>query len=173
MLSSYTLFDCFPQFDTPHLHWSSTILPNTVQETHLGDQTKTKIASVNARKMGFSATLKKLKSSFSRAKTLTRSDGSPQHTRSEGDLVSMQLPLPRYSTPPQSHSEAALHRPTSQIVCHSPLDKRNRAGKGKSGRSKDDQGGREGSRDTRRYTTTTRVLFSSTQFDTVDVKNSA
>jgi hypothetical protein len=50
------------------------------------------------------------------------------------------------------------------------LDKRNQAGKGKSRRSKDDQSERGDGRDVRRYTAITRVLFSSTQFETVDVK---
>jgi hypothetical protein len=62
-------------------------------------------------------------------------------------------------------------------VCHSPLDKRNRAGRGKGRRSKDEQGGGRsggnGSGNGRRCTTSTKVLFSSTQFDKVDVKKPA
>jgi hypothetical protein len=122
--------------------------------------------------MGFGTTLKKWKSTFSPAKLSTQPDRLPKHTQSEEDLVSMHLPLPRYNAQLHSHSEAALHRPTSQIVCHSPLDKRNRAGKGKSRKSKDDQSERGGG-ENKRHTTTTRVLFSSTQFDTVNVKKSA
>ncbi|RYN90006.1 hypothetical protein AA0119_g11316 [Alternaria tenuissima] len=122
--------------------------------------------------MGFGTTLKKWKSTFSPAKLSTQPDRLSKHTQSEEDLVSMQLPLPRYNAQLHSHSEAALHRPTSQIVCHSPLDKRNRAGKGKSRRSKDDQSERGGG-ENKRHTTTTRVLFSSTQFDMVNVKKPA
>jgi hypothetical protein len=50
------------------------------------------------------------------------------------------------------------------------LDKRNRAGKKKGRRSKDEQGERRSDGDSRRHTISTRVLFSSTQFDKVDVK---
>jgi len=53
------------------------------------------------------------------------------------------------------------------------LDKRNRAGKRKGKRSKDDQAGRGGDGNGLRHKTSTRVLFSSTQFDKVDVRKPA
>ena len=58
-------------------------------------------------------------------------------------------------------------------MCHSPLDKRNRAGTKKGRRSKDDQAAKGGDGNGLRHQTSTRVLFSSTQFDKVDVKKPA
>lgn len=58
-------------------------------------------------------------------------------------------------------------------MCHSPLDKRNRAGKKKGRKSKEDQVAKEGDGNGLRHKTSTRVLFSSTQFDKVDVKKPA
>lgn len=57
-------------------------------------------------------------------------------------------------------------------MCHSPLDKRNQTGK-KGRRSKAEQSERGGDGNGLRHKTSTRVLFSSTQFDKVDVKKPA
>jgi hypothetical protein len=116
--------------------------------------------------MGFSKTIQKWKDSLSTSKSSTQQP-SNQHTRSEEDLVSMQLPLPRYATH-RSHLEAALHRPTSQIVCHSPLDKRNKPKKPKKGGRVEVQG--VGYGDGKKYTTST-VLFSSTTHSAVEIKS--
>jgi hypothetical protein len=115
--------------------------------------------------MGFSKTIQKWKDSLSTSKSTTQQQR--KHIRSEEDLISMQLPLPRYA-PRQSHLEAALHRPTSQIVCHSPLDKRNKPKKLKKGGRVEVKG--VGYGDGKKYTTR-KVLFSSTTHSAVEIKS--
>jgi hypothetical protein len=119
--------------------------------------------------MGFSKTIQKWKDSLSTPKSTTQQPPKVVHrTQSDDDLVSMQLPLPRYA-PKKSYSEAALHRPTSQIVCHSPLDKRNKSKKQKKkGGVVEVQG--VGYGDGKKYTTS-KVLFSSTQHSAVEIKS--
>jgi hypothetical protein len=116
--------------------------------------------------MGLRKTIQKWKNSLSTPKSATQQQ-QRKHTRSKEDLVSMQLPLPRYATH-QSHLEAALHRPTSQIVCHSPLDKRNKPKKPKKGGRVEVQG--IGYGDGKKYTTS-KVLFSSTTHSAVEIKS--
>jgi hypothetical protein len=117
--------------------------------------------------MGFSKTIQRLKDSLSTPKSTTQDPPKPvKHTQSEEDLVSMQLPRSRYA-PSQSQFEAALHQPRSQIVCHSPLDKRNKPKKPKKGGLVEVQG--VGFGDGKEYTTS-KVLFSSTTRSAVEIK---
>jgi hypothetical protein len=119
--------------------------------------------------MGLSKTIQKWKDTLSTPKPTTQHPPKPvKPTQSEEDLVSMQLLLPR--APHQPYPEAALHRPTSQIVCHSPLDKRNKPKKPKKGGVVEVQG--VGFGDGKKYATS-KVLFSSTTRSAVEIKPTA
>jgi hypothetical protein len=119
--------------------------------------------------MGLSKTIQKWKDSLSTPKSTTQQPPKVvKNTQSDEDLVSMQLPRPQYAPRP-SHADAALYRPTSQIVCHSPLDKRNKPKKQKkNGGVVEVQG--VGYGDGKKYTTS-QVLFSSTTHAAVEIKS--
>jgi hypothetical protein len=121
--------------------------------------------------MGFRTTIEKWKANLNSKRSLSTSTStSKPRNNSEEHPILRQLPLPPQ---PKSYSEAALHGPTSQIVCHSPLDKRNKAKKTKKSRKSEDSVATPTSplscTDGQSYTTS-RVLFSSRQLDKVVVE---